>query len=69
MGLDRQCLDPNPNDGPTRIAFDSTRDGNLEIYSMNADGSILRGSRQFGAGLQPSWSPDARRLPSQVREP
>jgi Tol biopolymer transport system component len=46
-----------------RIAFQSTRDGNWEIYVMNADGSDVRrltdNDRKDG---EPSWSPDGRRL-------
>ena len=48
---------------PSDIAFESLRDGNFEIYVMNADGSgqtrltnnpVLDGS--------PSWSPDGGRI-------
>ena len=46
-----------------RIAFVSYRDGNAEIYVMNADGSgqtrISYGSTEVG---QPAWSPDGRRI-------
>ena len=46
-----------------RIAFASFRDGNWEIYAMNADGSglaRLTSNPDFAAG--PSWSPDGRRI-------
>jgi TolB protein len=43
-----------------RVAFGSERDGNLEIYTMNADGSgeILRLTNNPGKDGDPSWSPD-----------
>ena len=48
---------------PERIAFLSDRDGNFEVYVMNADGSgqtRLTTSPNFDAG--PTWSPDGTRL-------
>ena len=47
-----------------RIAFESKRDSNWEIYVMNADGSGRDAAdRRLGVGwLQPSWSPDGRRI-------
>jgi Tol biopolymer transport system component len=47
-----------------RIAFKSRRDGNNELYVMNADGSDetrLTNSARVSEG-QPAWSPDGRRL-------
>lgn len=46
-----------------RIAFDSRRDGNLDIYTMNLDGSALQ-KITFGAGAKrgPSWSPDGKQI-------
>jgi WD40 repeat protein len=35
-------LPPTPTPSGGRIAFKSERDGNWEIYVMNADGSLLR---------------------------
>jgi Tol biopolymer transport system component len=41
------------------IVFQSTRDGNFEIYSMNADGSEPRRLTNSPKNdLSPSWSPD-----------
>lgn len=46
-----------------RIAFNSDRDGDAEIYSMNADGTGLkRLTESPGNDLTPSWSPDGTRI-------
>lgn len=48
---------------PGRIAFQSSRHGNWEIYSINADGSSLRRLTDNPADdLYPAWSPDGHRL-------
>ena len=48
---------------PARIAFTSTRDGNLEIYVMNADGKGQTNvTRNAATDAQPSWSPDGKRI-------
>ena len=45
------------------IAFQSNRDGNVEIYVMNADGSgLTRLTNSPGADAVPNWSPDGRKL-------
>ncbi len=45
------------------IAFVSTRDGNAEIYVMNADGSDQRNlTNSPAADMAPAWSPDGTRL-------
>jgi TolB protein len=47
----------------SRIAFVSKRDGNWEIYVMNADGSDQKNiSNHQGFDSYPSWSPDGRRI-------
>jgi len=47
----------------TKIAFASTRDGNLEIYVMNTDGSEQkRLTNNPAQDWQPSWSPDGKRI-------
>jgi TolB protein len=47
----------------TRIAFMSGRDGNPEIYVMNADGSSLRRMTNHPAGDgTPTWSPNGQQL-------
>ena len=46
-----------------RIAFVSNRDGNDEIYVMNADGSnVLRLTHDPGKDWVPRWSPDGRQI-------
>ncbi len=52
-----------------KVAFSSRRDGNFEVYVVNADGSGLRNLTQklpggfFGPGLSdPGWSPDGRKI-------
>ena len=47
--------------GPSRIAFVSDRDGDEEIYVMNADGSgIEQLTDNDSDDRYPSWSPDGR---------
>jgi TolB protein len=67
-------IPPTPTDTPSPaptnvggrsrlIAFTSTRDGNSEIYMMNADGSDQRNLTQHPAwDSDPAWSPDGQRL-------
>ena len=46
-----------------KIAFTSTRDGNHEIYVMDADGSNqVRLTNHLADDYEPSWSPDGRRI-------
>jgi TolB protein len=45
------------------IAFTSNRDGNYDIYVMNADASDLRNvTRDPGQDNYAAWSPDGERL-------
>jgi TolB protein len=47
----------------TRIAFASTRDGNAEIYVMDADGrNVKRLTNHPAIDQDPAWSPDGRRI-------
>ena len=47
----------------SHIAFESNRNGNLEIYVMNADGSHqFRLTRHPDADYGPSWTPDGSRI-------
>ena len=46
-----------------RIAFTSDRDGNWDIYTMNANGSgVTRLTHNSDSDGSPSWSPDGRRI-------
>ncbi len=46
-----------------KIAFASVRDGNQEIYVMNADGSgQQRLTRNTAGDYAPAWSPDGRKI-------
>ena len=50
-------------DAQAQIAFMSQRDGNPEIYVMNADGGNLRRlTDNSDKDFSPSWSPDGKRI-------
>lgn len=52
-----------PDVGPSRIAFGTSRDGNAEIYTANHDGSDLRRLTTHPSDdLRPRWSPDGEQL-------
>jgi dipeptidyl aminopeptidase/acylaminoacyl peptidase len=62
---DVEAVDQNPSWSPDgrRIAFDSTRDGQLEVYVMDADGSNQRRLTTSPAlDAIPVWSPDGRQI-------
>jgi Tol biopolymer transport system component len=61
-GADSTALPTSPA-GPGQIAFVSDRDGNQEIYRMNADGSEqVNLSRSLAADWFPAWSPEGSRI-------
>ena len=46
-----------------KIAFTSQRDGNSEIYVMNADGSnVERLTHHDAYDFGPAWSPDGTKI-------
>ena len=60
---DSDDVEPVWSPDGTRIAFSSKRDGNWEIYAMNADGSTQRNlSNNMEDDEQPAWSPDGRKI-------
>ena len=47
----------------TRIAFSSSRDGDLDIYLLElASGALRRVTDDPAADYQPAWAPDSRQL-------
>ena len=55
----------NPSWSPDgkRIAFTSSRDGNMEIYVMDADGNNQQNlTNRPHLDWEPSWSPDGKRI-------
>lgn len=55
--------DTNLTERPSRIAFRSNRDGNNEVYTMNADGSgQTRLTNDPSEDDAPAWSPDGKRI-------
>ncbi|PWH19403.1 MAG: hypothetical protein DDG58_04920 [Ardenticatenia bacterium] len=57
-------LSPMYSPDGRRIAFESNRDGNTEIYVMNGNGSNQRNVSNFpgAADHGPVWSPDGRQI-------
>ena len=56
---------PSPTPAPSlgKIAFESNRDGNYEIYVMNSDGSNqVRLTNNPFFDSSPSWSPDNKKI-------
>ena len=50
-------------DAQAQIAFESERDGNWEIYVMNAEGANLQNlTNNPHNDRQPSWSPDGKQI-------
>jgi hypothetical protein len=58
-----QQTDPAPSPDGSRIAYVTDRDGNTEIYVMNADGSNPRRlTNTTAAEGSPAWTPDGTRI-------
>ena len=54
------CADDEPDWAPDgeRLAWSSDRDGDFEVYVMNADGGDVTQLTVDGGALSPRWSPD-----------
>ena len=61
MAVPTGAIVPGPNG---RIAFESSRDGNNEIYVMNPDGTVEQNLTQNKKAndVFPAWSPDASKI-------
>ena len=59
-----QDFSGNAIDSNSKIAFSSSRDGNYEIYVMDADGSnqINLTNKSANKNMWPSWSPDGSKI-------
>ena len=56
-------LNPAWSPDGTRVAFDTTRDGNREVYVINANGSgLVNVSQHTASDYAPTWSPDGSQL-------
>jgi Tol biopolymer transport system component len=56
-------LASTPVPKPGKIAFSSIRDGNGEIYVMNADGmELVQLTHDPADDVGPAWSPDGKRI-------
>jgi Tol biopolymer transport system component len=58
------AVDAEPVWSPDRskVAFTSTRDGNVEIYVMDAGGDVTRLTSNSAVDTSPAWSPDGSKL-------
>lgn len=67
--LSQDNVDAGPVWSPDggRVAFQSIRDGNPELYLMNADGTgVQRLTNDTAADANPAWSPDGSHLAFQT---
>src|SRR5205823_615469 len=60
---DGSDLAPSWSPNRRRIAFQSNRDGNWELYVVTADGSnVRRLTHDCAEGGEPGWSPDGKQI-------
>jgi len=60
-GGEQETTPPSP--AQDKIAFNSFREGNLEIYMMDADGSNQTNlANNPASDSSPSWSPDGSKI-------
>src|SRR5687768_14546601 len=63
VGCSDSATEPLPDTREPRVVFISNRDGNYEIYAMNADGTNqARLTTTPAAEGRPAWSPDGRQV-------
>jgi Tol biopolymer transport system component len=61
MSNGTEDVEPALSPDGKRIAFSTDRDGNREIYAMNADGSDpVNLTRNPAQDMEPAWSPDGK---------
>jgi Tol biopolymer transport system component len=63
--IQRRAFQPSWSPDGRKVAFTTNRDGNADVYIMDADGSNpvnLIHDSQFSTDFEPAWSPDGTRI-------